>query len=296
MSTEKTGILWVPGLTGLLGVREDGAVINFGGTNMTVAALANVAGEFDQFLPAAGKVLTLTNTGTIAGGDAWTLAITAAKTLTVTHSLTLAGTDGTTLTGPSVSATLAGMNIANSGNLLTGTNLGTVTTGATTVAEEHGDGIWHLTKLTCTAFAVGTGADNADLAIGASLYTFPAGTIMVESSSIVGIFDQASHGTITDGEAGLGTVIGSTAVDTLGEVGATSENILNGDTGVLATYVLGTTVVQAAGVGVSALPLTILSAGVHVVYLNLAATWPDIASAELVTFTGVVTLKWRKIS
>jgi hypothetical protein len=187
-------------------------------------------------------------------------------------------------------------NETSSGNRLTTGGVGAVTTSATTVAEEHGDGLWHLTKLTLTNFAVGTGADAADLAIGASLYTFPAGTIMVENASLVGIFDQASHGTITDGEAGLGTVIGSTAVDTLGEVGATSENILNGDTGVLSTYVLGTTVVQAGGVGVGGLPLTILSAGVHAVFLNIAATWPNIAAAEAVTFTGVVTLKWRKIS
>jgi hypothetical protein len=185
----------------------------------------------------------------------------------------------------------------SAGNRLTTGNVGTVTTGATTVAEEHGDGFWHITKLTCTAFAVGTGADGADLAIGASLYTFPAGTIMVENASLVGIFDQASHGTITDGEVGIGTVIGSTAVDTIGEVAATSENILWGDAGVLSTYVLGTTVVQAsslANVGIGT--LTILSAGVHIAYLNIAATWPNIAAAEAVTFTGVITLKWRIIS
>ena len=174
---------------------------------------------------------------------------------------------------------------------------GTVTTATTTTVEEMGDGINHLTKLTLTAFAVGTASDAADLAIGAKFYSFPAGTIMVENASIVGIFDQASHGTITDGEVGIGTVIGTGAVDTIGEVAATSENILWGDAGVLSTYVLGTTVVQAsslANVGIGT--LTILSAGVHDAFLNIAATWPNIAAAEAVTFTGVITIKWRKVS
>jgi hypothetical protein len=35
---------------------------------------------------------------------------------------------------------------------------------------------------------------------------------------------------------------------------------------------------------------------VHIAYLNIAATWPNIAAAEAVTFTGVITLKWRIIS
>src|SRR5690242_18395147 len=63
-------------------------------------------------------------------------------------------------------------------NILTASSVGTVTTSATTVAEEHGDAINHFTKLTMTAFAVGTGADNASLGIGAKFYTFPAGTIV----------------------------------------------------------------------------------------------------------------------
>ena len=113
MSTGKTGELWVDGFKGLLGVREDGAILYVGGYSLTTASLSNVAGEADQFVPAAGKVLTLSNTGTIAGGDAWTLAIAAAKTLTVSNSLTFAGTDATTMTFPSTSATVARTDAAN---------------------------------------------------------------------------------------------------------------------------------------------------------------------------------------
>lgn len=176
------------------------------------------------------------------------------------------------------------------------TGAGTVP-GGTVVATEYGDGINHTTVLDLTEFAVGTGDDAADLAIGALLYTLPAGTIQVKNASITGIFDQPSHGTITDGEVGIGTVVASGAVDTIGEVGATSENVLWGDAGVLSTYVLGTTVVEAsslANVGVG--QLTVLSGGVHTLYLNLAATWPNIAAAEAVTFTGRIILEWRKAS
>ncbi len=175
--------------------------------------------------------------------------------------------------------------------------VGSIPNVATISVDEYGNAIDHITKLTMTSFAVGTGADNANLALGALCYTFPTGTIAVWESSIVGIFDQASHGTITAGEAGLGTVVGSGANATLGAVGATSENILQGDVGVLSTYVLGTTVVQAADHGgIATAPLTILSAGVHTCFLNIAGAWPDIAAAEAVTFTGVVTLRWRKLS
>ncbi len=90
MSNEKTGILWVPGFTGLIGIREDGASVYLGSsTAITVTSLQNVAGEFDQFVPASGKVLTLSNT------------------------LTLAGTDGTVMTFPSTSATIARTDAAN---------------------------------------------------------------------------------------------------------------------------------------------------------------------------------------
>lgn len=113
MSTGLTGELWVPGLKGLLGVREDGAQVYIGGYTLTTASLSNVAAEVDQFVPASGKSLTLNNTGTINGGDAWVLAIAAAKTLTVSNTLTLAGTDSTVMTFPSTSATIARTDAAN---------------------------------------------------------------------------------------------------------------------------------------------------------------------------------------
>ena len=183
-------------------------------------------------------------------------------------------------------------NIILPGKVLTSSGVGTVTTSATTTAEEYGNGIDHTTKLTLTAFAVGTGDDNANLAIGAQVYTFGSGALMIMDSSISGIFDQASHGTISAGEVALGTVVGSGANATLS---STMENIFDGGVnGVLSSYVLGTTVVNAGGSQATA--LKIATAGTKSVFLNIAAAWPNIAAAEAVTFTGVITLRWRKIS
>lgn len=177
---------------------------------------------------------------------------------------------------------------------LTASSVGAAGTGC--VAEEHGDAVYHITKLTCTAVAMGTGGDNADLAIGALVYTFPAGAIMIMDGSVKGIFDQASHGTIPDGEIGLGTVVGSTAVDTIAEVGATSGDIMRGQA--ISSYVLGTTVATVGSTPVTTGGITVIASGAspRTVYLNLAATWPDIAAPEAVTFTGVVTFRWRIIS
>jgi len=62
---------------------------------------------------AASKTLTVNNSGTFAGGDAFVLAIAAGKTLTASHSLTLAGTDSTTMTFPSTSQSIPGLALNN---------------------------------------------------------------------------------------------------------------------------------------------------------------------------------------
>ena len=84
--------------------------------------------SFIGFIRTAGKVLTFSSSGTLAGGDGYTLAIAASKTLTasntlslartdrkslgISNSLTLAGTDSTTMTFPATSTTVAGLSIA----------------------------------------------------------------------------------------------------------------------------------------------------------------------------------------
>src|SRR5688572_1308268 len=110
--------------------------------------------------------------------------------------------------------------------LLTGTNVGTVTTAATTSAVEYGNGRDHFTVLTLTNFAIGTSGDNASLALGAKFYSFPAGTILVESATIVGGITAAISATTDTPEVGIGTVAATGAAATL--TTATWEDIIDG--------------------------------------------------------------------
>ena len=81
--------------------------------------------SFIGFIRTAGKVLTFSSSGTLAGGDGYTLAIAASKTLTVSNSLEFAGSDSTTMTFPATSATVAGLGITET---FTAPQRGTVTT------------------------------------------------------------------------------------------------------------------------------------------------------------------------
>lgn len=180
------------------------------------------------------------------------------------------------------------------GKIKTSSGVGTVTTSGTTVAEEYGNGISHITKLTLTAFAVGTSGDNASLAIGAKFYTLPAGAMIVEDASISGTVLAAISVTTNTPDTAIGTVIGSGANAVVSAVGATSENVLGG---VAAASVNNGAVSGSSVTGPGSLiPLFITSAGVHDLYLNMAAAWADVAAAGAVTFTGVITIKWRKVS
>lgn len=103
--------------------------------------------SFIGFIRTAGKVLTFSSSGTLAGGDGYTLAIAASKTLTASNTLTLAGTDGktltvsntlalagtdsTTMTFPATSATVAGLSIAQSFSAQQRGAISTLTDGAT---------------------------------------------------------------------------------------------------------------------------------------------------------------------
>lgn len=58
---------------------------------------------------AAGKTLTVSNSGTLAGGDAFILAIAAGKTATISNTLTFTGTDSTSFAFPSTSDTVVGL-------------------------------------------------------------------------------------------------------------------------------------------------------------------------------------------
>lgn len=172
----------------------------------------------------------------------------------------------------------------------TAANVGAVTTAATTSAVEIGDGINHSTILTLAAFAVGLSGDNANLARGASLYTFPAGAIIVESAHLnIGLTLADAIQTDTP-EMGLGTTVCAGEVQaTLGAVAATAEDIF---LGLVAADVAGTAT-AGTKIPTANVPLIIAAADSHVVYFNVADGWADITAPAAITATGTITINWR---
>jgi hypothetical protein len=171
------------------------------------------------------------------------------------------------------------------GAQLAGAGEGTANTGVTAV--EHGDATFHRTVLTVSQ-ANATGLvtdDNASLASGYLLYTFPAGDIAVHSAVMSLDVTSVEH----DAEAadyGLGTTIGSGTVAVLGGTAA-FENIMTGQTAALGT-------VEAEAVNTA---LMIPAAGDHTVYFNMAAAWADTAGTDdTCDLAGYVVLEWSKLS
>jgi len=168
--------------------------------------------------------------------------------------------------------------------------------GASTVtAAEYGDGVNHSTLLTLSSFGAGTSGDNAALALGALVYTFPAGIIQVESASFIALATTAAISVTSDTpEIGLGTTVASGANATLGAVAATAENIFEGTA---IDDVNGTAFTRSDYCnGSSSIPLIIAAASAHTVYLNYAVTWSDISAAGAVTASGTILINWRKLS
>ena len=96
---------------------------------------------------------------------------------------------------------------------------GTVTTeGTTSLNEETVIGGLHTVQLDLTSFAVGTSGDAAALGLGASLYTLPAGDIIIEGCVVRGALTADISATTDTPEFGLGNVVASGVNATLGAV------------------------------------------------------------------------------
>lgn len=176
-------------------------------------------------------------------------------------------------------------------------NVGTPGSQTTVNVDEYGDSINHTTVLTLSSFAVGTSGDNASLGFGALLYTFPAGIIRVTDASFVGLGITAAISATTDTpEVGLGTVVATGAIATLGAGAATMENILEGGTPAIAPNVAGGAINASRGSNTNLGGLIIPAASVHTVYLNVADGWADVTAAGAVTASGVVVINWQKLS
>jgi len=177
-------------------------------------------------------------------------------------------------------------NSGNIGDATTDVNVGTANTGVTAV--EYGDGHNHTTVLTISQTDALTVADNAALADGYLLYTFPAGAIAVNSATMSMAVTLAEDTTATP-EVGLGTTEGSGANATLGAADAACENILGPAT---ADDCAGTAELLT---GVSA--LAIEAAGDHTVFFNVADTWADTAGSDLTgDIAGTVVINWTLLA
>jgi hypothetical protein len=126
-----------------------------------------------------------------------------------------------------------------------------------------------------------TAADKAD---GKLLYTLPAGNIIITRASIsLGIVGTAALNAADTPDVGLGTVVATGAVATLDGT-ATFENILTGQTWSAACN----EVRQQASVATT---LSVLTAGAHTVYLNIADGWAGIDAG--MKATGRIVLEWK---
>lgn len=174
----------------------------------------------------------------------------------------------------------------NSSTLLDG--IGTPNSGV--VAKHYSaDGHNITTVLTVNQTDAITVADNAALADGYLLFTFPAGAVAVSSASMSMAVTLAEDTTAT-ADVGLGMLIGSGANATLGAVGATAENVI---TGQASTNCSGTATVKT----IVNQPLAIEAADAHTLYFNIADTWANTAGTDLSgDIAGTVVLQWAKLS
>ena len=158
---------------------------------------------------------------------------------------------------------------------------GTSETGVT--AQEFISGHCHQTVLTLSGVALVIG-DNENLGVGAKLYTFPTGAIVIQEAYMsVGITLTTGTPTTDTPDVGLGTVIASGAVAVLGGT-STFENLLTGQT---AADVAGTATVKT----IATQTLAIETAGVKAVFFNAADGWANVDNTAA-TLAGTVVLNW----
>lgn len=185
-----------------------------------------------------------------------------------------------TITGTAGAAAFAAL--STTGAMTTTDGVGAAAADGTLVSESGGGG-QHLTKLT---FTDTTAAAGANLAAGALVYTFPAVPILVRGVYVSGTLTAATE-TGTP-EIGVGTLVGSGANATLGAVGATAEDIIEG-TASEAFASGGTAFTRNSAV--AKCPLVVAASSVlHVNYaLGYTAT-------ENVTVAGTVWIDWCELS
>ncbi len=167
-------------------------------------------------------------------------------------------------------------------NTNTNVNLGTVNTG-TKLTANYGDGYNQTSVLTVNTTLPAI-AGGANLAVGKLIFTFPAGTIVVNSTYMtIAITQTQANINANTPDVGIGSTIGSGANALLSSVGAASENLLTGQT---ASNCTGTATVKTVGT-----QLVLAAGDDHTVYINAAANWAASGDAAAL-LTGTVVINW----
>jgi len=156
----------------------------------------------------------------------------------------------------------------------------------TVVANETGFDSHRITTIDIADLTI-LATTNASVGGGKLIYTFPAGKIVVKRATIsIGVIGTAALNVADTPEIGLGTVVATGAIATLGAGSATMENIFEGT----AMSACDNTAYQGSQDRI----LAITAAGVHDVYLNLADGWAGIDAG--MKATGRVILEWAYMS
>lgn len=164
-------------------------------------------------------------------------------------------------------------------------NVGTPNTGV--IADEYGSGDSHITVLTVNQVDALTLADGANIADGYLLYTFPAGSVIIDGCAMtMGATAADTLLSAAATEAGIGSVIATGAVAVLSGT-ATFEDTLTGQVGVID----GTADVQAVTTA-----RAIQVAGAKTVHYNLAmASTVATATDMSCDIAGTVVINWTSL-
>lgn len=183
---------------------------------------------------------------------------------------------------------LGGITTTNSVGYKSTANEGTEGAGTITTAE-YGNGYNHVTVLTLTDVVLPAISGAVDEAQGALIYTFPAGTQVINSIYMsVGISGLAAIQADTP-DVGIGSVIASGAVATLDGT-ATFEDYVTGQT---ATDCNGTATIKAT-LTTSGTPTLLESGDTKTIYFNFADGWAGASATN--TADGTVTIEWATLN
>ena len=187
-------------------------------------------------------------------------------------------------------AVVQGLVDAAAGSEQAGAPLGTVGTNVTQVQTGSDRDV--TVVLTLTAASLGAPGAGTNEAVGALVYTFPAGS-HVHTATFMSVGLTVGTVTTDTPDVGIGSIIGTGAVAVLGGT-ATFEDYITGQT---ATDAAGTATVKTTVATAGALTGISINeaAGTKTLHINAADGWNAGITGNL-TATGTITLMFTKMS